>query len=82
MVRDCLRLSFSLVLILLSLPFLAVSFLVAALCAAVAAAFPHFRRRQAGATGLTRLRPVDEFGFEGALAAYEDLIGAHAWKQP
>jgi len=82
-VRDCLRLSFSMLLILLSLPFLAVSFLLAAVCAAVAAVFPRFHRpRQANALDLSKLRPVDEFGFEHALDAYEELIGAHAWRKP
>ena len=82
MVRDCLRLSLSILVILLSLPFLAVSFLLAAFCAAAAAVFPRFhRQRQAGAIDLSKLRPVDEFGFENALDAYEELIGAHAWRR-
>lgn len=82
MVRDCLRLSLSILLILLSLPFLAVSFLLAASCTAVAAAFPRFHKaRQASAVDLRKLRPVDEFGFENALNAYEELIGAHAWRR-
>ncbi len=31
---------------------------------------------------LVKLRTVDQFGFEDALGAYENLIGTHAWKQP
>jgi hypothetical protein len=82
LLRDCLRFSLSILLILLSLPFLAVSFLLAAVCASVAALFPRFHRpRQAAAIDLSKLRPVDEFGFENALAAYEELIGAHAWRE-
>lgn len=79
MVRYVVRLSLSILLILLSLPFLAISFLVASLCAAAVAALPRIHQ-QAGDAGSGTLRPVDQFGFEDALAAYEELIGAHAWK--
>lgn len=83
MVRESLRHSLSILLILLSLPFLAVSFLVAALCAAAAATVPHFhRQQQTSAIGLAKPRTVDQFGFGDALGAYEDLIGTHAWKRP
>jgi hypothetical protein len=78
LVRDFLRFSLSIFLILLSLPLLAVSFLVAALCTSVAALFPRSHRRHACATDLGKLRPVEEFGFENALQAYEELIGAHS----
>jgi len=82
LVRNYLRHSLSILLILLSLPFLAVSFLVAALCAAAAAAFPNLhRQQQANAIGLGKPRTVDQFGFEDALTAYEDLIGTHAWNR-
>ena len=27
-------------------------------------------------------RRSDEFGFEEAVTAYEDLIGAYVWRQP
>lgn len=81
LVRDCLRYSLSILLILLSLPFLAVSFLLAALCTAIAGVFPRFhRRRHPRAIELGNLRPVDEFAFEHALDAYEELIDAHAWR--
>ena len=83
MVRDCLRLSLSILLILLSLPLLAISFLIATLCVAPAAVFPRLlRQRQSGAIDLNKLRAVDEFGFEGALESYEALISAHAWRKP
>ena len=82
MVSNCFRLSLSIFLILLSLPFLAVSYLLAALCTAVATLFPRFHRtRHAIAVDLSELRPVDEFGFENALEAYEELICAHAWRK-
>jgi len=79
MVRNCLWLTLSILLILVSLPFLAASFLIATLGTAAVAAFPRLhRQRQTGAVALNRLQPVEQFGFEGALAAYEQLIGAHA----
>ena len=81
-VRDCFLHLLSILLILLSLPFLAVSFVVAALCAAVAAMFPRYRRqRRVAAIDPSRLRSVDEFAFNGALNDYEQLLDAHAWKQ-
>lgn len=80
MLRDFVRLSLSLVLLLLALPFLAISFTVALLCAAVAALFPRYRRRRRAETGMRQ--STNEFGFENALAAYEQLIGAHAWRRP
>ena len=80
--RNFVRVSLSILLILLSLPFLAVSFLVAALCATLASALPRFHHHQeTGSMGSVRLRTVDQFGFEDALTAYEDLIGTHAWKR-
>lgn len=83
MVRDLLLRLLSILLILLALPFLAVSFVIAALCAAVAAAFPRFRRpARSQSVPLKRLNPVDEFEFERALDAYEQLIVTHAWKKP
>lgn len=83
MVRDCFLHLLSILLILLSLPFLAASFVVAALCAAVAAMFPRYRRqRRMAVIDPGRLRPVDEFAFEGALDAYEQLLDAQAWKRP
>jgi hypothetical protein len=82
LVREFMRHSLSILLILLSLPFLAFSFLAAALCATAVAAFPHFNRQpQSSAMDLGKSRPVDQFGFENALTAYEDLIGTHAWKR-
>jgi len=80
LVRTCLRHSLSILLILLSLPFLAVSFLIASLCAATAAALPRFHwPTQAEVDG--RQRAVDQFGFEDAISAYEDLLGGQALKR-
>ncbi len=63
-VRNSVRLSLSILLILLSLPFLAVSFLVAALCATLASALPRFHHQHIGSMGSVKLRTVDQFGFE------------------
>ena len=83
MVGNFVRLSLSMLLILLSLPFLAISFLIAALCAAVASLLPRFHRQQrAGAMARVKPRTAEQFGFDDALSAYENLIGAHAWKRP
>lgn len=75
--RNFLCMSLSTLLLLLSLPLLAVTSLVAVLSSAAAVLFPRFQRRHACATDLGKLRPVDEFGFENALHAYEELIGAY-----
>ena len=82
-IRDCFRLCLSLFVILLSLPLIAISLLVAGLFATGAAILPSFYRNQRdGAINMHGLRTVDEFGFEGALQAYEDLIKTHAWRKP
>lgn len=80
MVRHIVRFSLSTLLILLSLPFLAISFLLAAVCATAASALPH-HRRQTDEAGVTQLGKADQFGFENAISAYEDLLGAPAWKK-
>ncbi|MGD0739283.1 MAG: hypothetical protein ABR957_06770 [Terracidiphilus sp.] len=83
MLRDVLRFALSFLLVALSIPLLTVSFLIAALCAGVVAVLPGFPKRNHGdAIALQKLRAVDEFGFEEAVKAYEDLIGAYVWRQP
>ena len=83
MFRDGLRLVLSLLLVALSLPLLAVSFLIAALCTAVVAVVPGLlKRKDQDAMALQKLCAVDEFDFESAMNAYEALIAAHAWRQP
>lgn len=82
MFRDCLRYALSLLLVTLSLPLLAVSFLIAALCTAVVAAVPGLPRRNAqDAITLQKLHVVDQFNFAEATNAYEELIGAHVRRQ-
>jgi hypothetical protein len=83
MLRDVLRFALSFLLVALSIPLLTVSFLIAALCAGVVAVLPGFPKRNHGdAIALQKLRAVDEFGFEEAVKAYEDLIGAYVGRQP
>ena len=83
MFRGCLRFTLSFLLLAFTLPLLAVSFLIAALCAGVVAVLPGFPKRNHGdAIALQKLRAVDEFGFEEAVKAYEDLIGAYVGRQP
>ncbi|MFZ0336430.1 MAG: hypothetical protein WAL45_00240 [Terracidiphilus sp.] len=83
MLRDVLRFALSFLLVALSIPLLAVAFLIAALCATVVPILPGFpKRNHADAIALQKLQAVDEFGFENAVTAYEDLIGAYVWRQP
>lgn len=82
LVSNFVRISLSALLIVLSLPFLAISFLVAALCAVAVSAFPGVHhQQQTGETCAVKPRMIDQFGFENAVSAYEDLLGAHAWKK-
>jgi hypothetical protein len=83
MLRNVLRFALSFLLVAFSIPLLAVSFLIAALCAAVVALLPGFpKRNHEHAIALQKLRAVDEFEFENAVTAYEDLIGAYVWRRP
>ena len=82
MLRKCLRLALSFLLVVLTLPLLAVSFLIAALCTAVVAVVPGLlKRNDQDVTTLHKLRTVDQFNFEEAMSAYEELIGAHVRRQ-
>lgn len=87
MFGGCLRSALSFLLLVFSLPLLAVSFLIAALSTAVAAMIPGLLKPDPqDAMAFKKLRVdqfnvdqfnVDQFNFEGGLSAYEDLIGAH-----
>jgi hypothetical protein len=82
MFRGCLRYALSLLLVTLSLPLLAVSLLIAALCTAVVAVVPGLlKRNDQDAASLHNLRTVDQFNFPEAMNAYEELIGAHMRRQ-
>lgn len=78
MFRDCFRFVLSFLLLALSLPLLGVSFLIAALSTALVAIVPGLlKRNDQDAIAIHKLRVVDQFNFEEAMSAYEDLIGAH-----
>jgi len=82
MFRDCLRYALSFLLFVFTFPLLAVSFLIAALCTAVAAIVPGLlKRNDQDVIALQKLRVVDQFNFEEAMGAYEELIGAHVKRQ-
>ena len=82
MFRDCLRFALSFLLVAFSLPLLAISFLIAALCTAVLAILPGLLKpNDQDVIALQKLRVVDQFNFEEAMSAYEELIGAHVRRQ-
>jgi hypothetical protein len=82
MFRDGLRFALSFLVVAFSLPLLAVSLLIAALCTAVIAILPGLlKRNPEDVIALQKLRTVDEFNFEEAMNAYEELIGAHVRRQ-
>jgi hypothetical protein len=82
MFRDCLRFALTFLLVAFSLPLLAVSFLIAALCTAVAAIRARLlKRNDRDVIVLHKLRVVDQFNFAEAIIAYEELIGAHVRRQ-
>ena len=82
MFRDCLRFALSFLLVAFSLPLLAISFLISALCTAAVAILPRFlKRSDQDVIALQKLRVVDQFNFEEAMSAYEELIGAHVRRQ-
>ena len=64
----------------LSLPLLAIALLIAAVCFVAFAVYSPFRRRRA-AGERQRLWASDEFGFEHAIEAYEEVIDAHIRRQ-
>jgi hypothetical protein len=82
MFRNCLRFALTFLLVAFSLPLLAVSFLIAALCTAVVAIGPGLlKRNDRDVIALKKLRVVDQFNFQEAMSAYEELIGAHVRRQ-
>ena len=82
MFHNCLRFALSLLLVAFWLPLLGVSFLIAALCTAVAAILPGFlKHNDQDVIALQKLRVVDQFNFGEAMNAYEELIGAHVRRQ-
>jgi len=67
----------------LSLPFFAISLVIAGICTAPMAIWAPFRRRKrARNSDIRKTWRSNEFAFERAIEAYEELIDAHAWKHP
>lgn len=70
------------VLCVLSLPFFAVSLLVAAICTVPIAIGSRLLRRKKNRNSDIRKRwQSDEFAFERAIEAYEELIDTYAWRR-
>jgi hypothetical protein len=65
-----------------SLPFFAISLLIAALSTAGAAVLHLIRRRRASGYELQRLWAGNEFAFEHGIEAYEELIDAQVRRRP
>ena len=67
----------------LSLPFFAISLVVAGMCTAPMAIWAPFRRRKrARNSDIRKTWRSNEFAFERAIESYEELIDAHAWRHP
>ena len=82
MIRPWLGLLLTCVLCGLSLPFIAISMLIAAVCTVPIATVSHIRRRKRDLDAEIRRRwQSNEFAFERAIEAYEELIDAHAWRR-
>jgi hypothetical protein len=81
--RTWFALAFTGALCVLSLPFFAISLLIAAICsAAVAFISPDRGCRQSIDSGIRETWAANEFQFDRAIEAYEELIDAHSWRRP
>jgi hypothetical protein len=66
----------------LSLPFFAISLLIATIYAAGVAVISPFRSgKRSDDSDFRNAWAANEFGFERAIEAYEELIDAHAWRR-
>ena len=66
----------------LSLPLIAVSLLIAGACTAmVALGTPSSERQRIRELEIEKKWQTNEFAFERAIEAYEELIDAHAWRR-
>jgi len=64
------------------LPFFAISLLIAATCSVAVAVMSPFRgHRRPIDSDIRKAWTANEFGFERAIEAYEELIDAHAWRR-
>jgi len=81
--RSWLGVLFTGVLCALTLPFFAVSFLIAGVCTLPAAVCAPFRKRKRPRNSVVEQNwQANEFAFERAIEAYEELIDAHTARQP
>lgn len=82
MLRPWFGLALTGILCALSLPFFAISLLMATIWAALVAVFAPFRSRKRSIdSDIRNAWAANEFGFERAIEAYEELIDAHAWRR-
>ena len=82
MIRPWFGLLLTCVLCVLSLPFFAISLLIAGVCTApIAIGSCLLRRKKARDSEIRRRWHANEFAFERAIEAYEELIDAHAWRR-
>jgi hypothetical protein len=66
----------------LSLPLIVVSLLIAGFCTAmVALGSPGRERQRTRELEIEKKWQTNEFAFERAIEAYEELIDAHAWRR-
>ena len=83
MLRTWFAFAFTGTLCVLSLPFFAVSLLIAAICsAAVAFISPDRGCRLSIDSGIRETWAANEFQFERAIEAYEELIDSHSRRRP
>ncbi len=83
MLRTWFAFAFTGALCVLSLPFFAISLLIAAICsAAVAFISPDRGCRKSIDSGIRENWAANEFQFERAIEAYEELIDTHSWRRP
>ena len=81
MLRCWFNLALAGLLVTFALPLFAVLRLIAGSGSAVASVLPHFRRSWMVANfEQQRLWASNEFGFEHAIEAYEEVIDAHVWR--
>ena len=80
--RGWIHLALAGLLVACSLPILAISFVIAALGAGLAAMIPRKRKRKrARAIDVQKTWAADEFAFDRAIESYEALIDAQAWRR-
>jgi CHASE1-domain containing sensor protein len=82
LIRPWLGFALTGILCALSLPLIALSMLIAGAFTTMAALGSPFRARQRNRdSDFEKKWQSDEFAFERAIEAYEELIDAHAWRR-